>query len=63
MLDQAFDAAKRRRALHNSNGTGDRGVFALLDPDRQHAAEAARHLLQRDVVTGVALDAGIEHRR
>ncbi len=45
------------------NGTGDRGVFALLHPDRQHAAEAARHLPQRDVVTGVALDAGIEHRR
>ena len=64
MLDQAFDAAERGRALpefHARCGR-DRGAFAAADADRQHRAEAA-HLPRRDGVTGMRGQAGIEHAR
>ena len=63
MLDQAFDAAQRGRALpqRHARGRGDRRALAALDAHRQHAAEAARHLLPRDRVAGERRQAGIEH--
>ncbi len=72
MLDQAFDAAERGRAfpdLDPSRG-GDRGGLAVpraapwwttFYADRQHAAEAALHLLRGDRMAGMARQAGIKH--
>src|SRR5271169_140376 len=65
MLDQAFDAAERSRALPESHraGDGDGSFFAVLYPDGKHAAESPGHLPQSDIVTDMPGEAGIEHRR
>src|SRR5512137_2552484 len=55
VLDQAFDAAEAGRAreyLHARRG-GHGAFLAALDFGRQHPAEPAAHLPQRDVVARV----------
>ena len=65
MLDQAFDAAKRGRAVPELGfcRDGDRGLRPALDADRKHAAEAARQLPRCDIVTGVTGQAWIVYAR
>src|SRR6185437_8766561 len=62
MLDQALDAAERRRALPQLDARRRRYrcSLATLDPHRQHAAEAAAHLLLRDRVAGEGGQAWVE---
>src|SRR3569833_729751 len=63
MLDQAFYAAERGGSLPqpDAGGGGNRRLLAFGDAQRQHAAEAARHLPHGNVVAGMRAQAGIEN--
>src|SRR6185312_1939606 len=63
VLDEAFDAAQRGGALPqvHPGGDGDRRLCAIADADGEHAAEAADHLPQGDLVAGVLREAGVKH--
>jgi hypothetical protein len=63
VLDQALDAAERRRPppQPHARRNGDR-LGAASEPDRQHAAEAVAHLPGGDGVAGMAGQARIEDR-
>ena len=65
VLDQALDAAERRRPLPQPNPRrrGNRRRLAVPHPDRQHETEAALHLPGRHRMAGIVRQAGIEDPR
>ena len=63
VLDQALDAAERRRALPDLDlsGGGDRRLGPACDPDAEHSAKPPGHLAGGDRVSGMGGQSGIQN--